>query len=168
MDDYRIRPTEPEDAGWIEQFTIQHSHAAFVVAHGEMYYPHELYGFVAESEDECLGLITYRLEGDECEIITLDSNLENHGVGTALLEAVMAEAHAVGCIRLWLITTNDNLRALGFYQKRGFELVEVHRNAVDRSREVKPQIPLVGDSGIVVRDEIEMEMYLGEDKPFRH
>ena len=165
---YHIRPTEPEDADWIEQFTIQHSYAPFVVAHGELYYPHELYGFVAESGDDCLGLITYRLDGTECEIVTLDSDLENHGVGTALLETVVAEARAIGCVRLWLITTNDNLRALGFYQKRGFELVEIHRNALDRSREIKPQIPLVGPSGIPLRDEIELEMYLGEDKPFKH
>jgi GNAT superfamily N-acetyltransferase len=168
MAEYRIRPTEPEDADWIERFTIRHSHAPFVVAHGEMYYPHELYGFVAEAGEECLGLVTYRLEEDECEVVTLDSDLENHGVGTALLEAVISEAHAIGCVRLWLITTNDNLRALGFYQKRGFELVEIHRHAVDRSREIKPQIPIVGDSGIAVRDEIELEMYLGEDKPFKH
>ncbi|MGD8413997.1 MAG: GNAT family N-acetyltransferase [Candidatus Latescibacterota bacterium] len=168
MAEYYIRPTEPEDADWIEQFTIQHSNAPFVVAHGELYYPHQLHGFVAEAGDECLGLVTYRLDQIECEVITLDSTLENHGVGTALLESVVAEAQAIGCIRLWLITTNDNLRALAFYQKRGFELVEIHRNAVDRSREIKPQIPLVGDSGIPIRDEIELELYLGPEKQPRH
>jgi ribosomal protein S18 acetylase RimI-like enzyme len=168
MTSYYIRPTEPEDADWIEQFTIRHSHSPYVVAHGELYYPHELYGFVAESGDEHLGLITYRVDGSECEIITLDSELENRGIGTALLESVMLEAQAMGCLRLWLITTNDNLRALGFYQKRGFELVAVHRGAVDRSREIKPQIPLAGETGIPIRDEIELEMYLGEDKPFKH
>lgn len=168
MVEYYIRPTEPEDAEWIERFTIQHSHAPFVVAHGELFYPHELHGFVAESRDDCLGLITYRLDGSECEIITLDSNVENQGVGTALLERVVSEALTFGCVRVWLMTTNDNLRALGFYQKRGFTLVAIHRNAVDLSREIKPQIPLVGDSGIAIRDEIELEMYLGEDKPFQH
>jgi GNAT superfamily N-acetyltransferase len=106
MAEYQIRPTEPEDADWIEQFTIQHSHAPFVVAHGELYYPHELYGFVAESGDDCLGLITYRLDEAECEIITLDSNLENRGVGTALLETVVSEAQAIGCVR-WSVTTGS-------------------------------------------------------------
>lgn len=168
MTEYQIRATRPEDADWIEQFTIEHSHASFVVAHGEMFYPHELNGFVAESVDDCLGLVTYRLDGTECEIITLDSNLENRGVGTALLETVASEAQAVGCLRLWLITTNDNLHALGFYQKRGFEMVEVHRFAVERSREIKPQIPLVGETGIPIRDEIELELYLGEDRSFKH
>ena len=168
MTRYEIRPTDAEDAEWVEQFTIDHSYAPFVVAHGEAYFPHELPGFVAESSGVPIGFISYRIDGPECEIVTLDSDVENHGVGTALIEAVMDEAHALGCVRLWLITTNDNLRALGFYQKRGFELVSVHRNALDRSREIKPQIPLCGDNGIPLRDEIELEMYLGDNRQSRH
>jgi ribosomal protein S18 acetylase RimI-like enzyme len=168
MTTYDIRPTEPEDAEWIERFTIEHSHAPFIVAHGESYFPHDLPGFVAESLGTPIGLISYRIDGPECEIISLDSEIENQGVGTALLEAVAGEAHASGCVRLWLITTNDNLRALGFYQKRGFELVAIHRNALDRSREIKPQIPLAGENGIPMRDEIELELYLGDNKLSRH
>ena len=168
MTNFAIRPTASDDADWIEKFTIEHSRASFVVAHSEIYYPHELHGFVAESGSDCLGLITFRFDGQECEIITLDSVLENHGVGTALLEAVAAEARALGCQRLWLITTNDNLHALGFYQKRGFELVEIHRNAIERSRDIKPQIPLVVDNDSPLRDEIELEVYLGDDHPSKH
>jgi hypothetical protein len=70
----------------------------------------------------------------------------------------------VGCTRLWLITTNDNLHALRFYQKRGFMLVAVHRNAVEQSRKLKPEIPLYGKDGIPIRDEIELEMLLNQDK----
>lgn len=65
-----------------------------------------------------------------------------------------------GCQRVFLITTNDNLNALGFYQKRGFELVAVHRGAVNESRKAKPSIPLIGYDGILLRDEIELEMLL--------
>jgi hypothetical protein len=61
---------------------------------------------------------------------------------------------------LWLITTNDDLRALGFYQKRGMSLVMVYRNAMDLARKLKPQIPLVGLNCIPFRDEIELEMVL--------
>jgi ribosomal protein S18 acetylase RimI-like enzyme len=63
------------------------------------------------------------VEGDSCELVTIDSLDEGSGVGTALVEAVAKAARAAGCCRLWLITTNDNLRALRFYQRRGFELV---------------------------------------------
>jgi hypothetical protein len=61
---------------------------------------------------------------------------------------------------LWLITNNDNLPALGFFQKRGLSLVAVYRNAVDVARRLKPEIPLVGKNGIPLRDEIELEMVL--------
>ena len=84
------------------------------------------------------------------------------GVGTALLDAVRDAAVQAGCRRIWLITTNDNLRALGFYQKRGYRLVAVHRDALQRSRELKPSIPLVSPDGIPLRDEIELEYPVGD------
>ncbi|MBS1248898.1 MAG: hypothetical protein MAG431_00468 [Chloroflexi bacterium] len=95
-----------------------------------------------------------------CEIVSLDSLEEGHGIGTKLVEAVHQVAVENACERLWLITTNDNLNALGFYQKRGFELVAVHRGAMEESRRVKPKIPEIGHNGIPIRDEIEMEIVL--------
>ena len=69
-----------------------------------------------------------------------------------------AARQAAGCTRLWVITTNDNVNALRFYQRRGFCLVTVHRGAVDRSRAtLKPEIPAAGAYGIPLRDEIELE-----------
>ena len=109
---------------------------------------------------ENAGLATYRIEGEDCEIATLDSVSEGKGVGSALIEAVKDKACAAGCKRLWLVTTNDNTPALRFYQKRGFRLVAVHANALERSRRLKPQIPLIGQDGIPLRDEIELELAL--------
>ena len=71
---------------------------------------------------------------------------------TAALEA--------GARRLWLITTDDNTRALQFYHRRGFDLAAFHRDAVTRSRAtLKPSIPLEVD-GIAVRHELELERVL--------
>ncbi|HEX7715028.1 MAG TPA: GNAT family N-acetyltransferase, partial [Bacillota bacterium] len=64
------------------------------------------------------------------------------------------------CQRLWLITTNDNLAAIRFYQLRGFVLVALHRDAIAQSRKLKPEIPLRGIDGIPIRDEIELEVVL--------
>jgi len=105
-------------------------------------------------------LVTFQITGDACEIVTLDSLIEDRGIGTGLIEAVSTAASAVGCRRLWLITTNDNLHALGFYQKRGFRLAAVHPGAVDAARKLKPEIPLIGNDGIPIRDEIELEIVL--------
>jgi GNAT superfamily N-acetyltransferase len=81
-----------------------------------------------------------------------------NGIGSTLINAVKRHADQSGCHRLWLITTNDKLRALRFYYKRGVVLVAVHRNALDESRKIKPQIPFIGNDGIPLRDEIELEM----------
>jgi DNA-3-methyladenine glycosylase I len=115
-------------------------------------------GFVASgADDRPVGLVTYQVVGNACEVVTLNSVDENRGVGTALLEAVREVAAQARCERIWLITTNDNLRALGFYQKRGYRLVAVHRDALEQSRRLKPSIPQISTNGIPLRDEIELE-----------
>ena len=73
------------------------------------------------------------------------------------MEAVETWAREADIERLWLVTTNDNLAALKFWQKRGYELVTVHRNAIAEARRIKPQIPITGLGGIIIRDEIELE-----------
>ncbi len=132
----------------------------FMVAHGMIYYPDSLDGFIALDGDEWIGEITYTFSGNECEIVSLDSVRERMGIGTMLIQKVIEEARKKDCRRIFLITTNDNLNALGFYQKRGFELVAVHRDALDKSRKIKPGIPLMGANNIPLRDEIELEMLL--------
>lgn len=118
-------------------------------------------GFVAYEPGRAIaGLITYRIAGRECEITSLDSVTENRGVGSALLNRVTETASGLGCARIRLITTNDNLNAMRFYQKRGFDMAAFYRNALDRSRKLKPSIPEVGDFGIPLRHEIEFEKVL--------
>ncbi len=157
---FTVRPTTAADTDWVEQFTTRHWTTAFVVAHGEVLWPHRLAGFVAEQDGAPVGLVTYHVYGATCEVVTLDSDLPGRGIGTRLLEEVAAAARAAGCSRLWLITTNDNLHALGFYQRRGFRLVAVHPDALERSRRLKPSLPLLGADRIPLRDELELEMRL--------
>jgi ribosomal protein S18 acetylase RimI-like enzyme len=111
-------------------------------------------------KEKPVGLITYEIVGDRCEIITLNSLAEGKGVGSALINAVRKIAIKAKCKRLWLITTNDNTAALRFWQKRGFKISAFHRNAVEQSRQLKPEIPLTGNNGIPIRDEIELDMVL--------
>ena len=132
----------------------------FVVAHGVIYYPDSLDGFITLDNGEWIGEITYTFSGNECEIVSLDSARQGMGVGTMLIRKVVEKAREKNGRRIFLITTNDNLNALGFYQKRGFELVAVHRGAINDSRKIKPGIPLIGANNIPLRDEIELEMLL--------
>ena len=107
------------------------------------------------------GVATYVVEGTDCELLTLHAATPRVGVGSALLAEVRATARAAGCRRLWVVTTNDNLDALRFYQRRGFRLTALRPGAVDYSRELlKPEIPRTGAHQIPLRDELELEMDL--------
>ena len=132
----------------------------FIVVRGVVYHPEHLEGFIAYNGPDCVGEITYAIADGDCEVVTLDSECEGQGLGTKLINAVVDEAQKQSCRRVFLITTNDNLNALGFYQKRGFELVKVHRGAVNESRKIKPGIPWIGMNNIPLRDEIELEILL--------
>ncbi|MEI2664117.1 GNAT family N-acetyltransferase [Rossellomorea sp. LJF3] len=117
-----------------------------------------LAGFAVLNKDNRItGLITYVIKDAECEIISLDSLEEKKGIGTLLMKAVEKVAADNGYRRITLITTNDNLLALKFYQKRGFRISTIHRDAVEKARRIKPEIPLIGNDGIPIRDEIELE-----------
>ncbi|MGZ3608567.1 MAG: GNAT family N-acetyltransferase [Ktedonobacteraceae bacterium] len=155
-----IIPINADDHGWVAQLMHDHYGSDKVVSRGVIHYPQNLPGFVALYKGEKVGLVTYTMVGRSCEIVTLDSTLPSSGVGTALIDAVREVDTESGCKRLWLITTNDNINALRFYQKRGFVLVAVHRNALELSRKLKPEIPMIGNDGIPLHYEVELEMIL--------
>lgn len=155
-----LRRLTKDDVPRLRQFWKEAWGDTFVVAYGVIYYPDALDGFVALDGDEWVGEITYTFLNGDCEVVSIDSRREGQGIGSKLMEAVLAEARKQNCKRVFLITTNDNLNALRFYQKRGFELVRIHRGAVNASRKIKPAIPLMGMYDIPLRDEIELEMPL--------
>jgi GNAT superfamily N-acetyltransferase len=128
---------------------------------GELLRPAEHPGFAALLGDETVGLATYMVRGATCELLSLNSLREGLGVGGALVDAVAGAARAAGCAHLQLITTNDNLKALGFYQRRGFRIFGINPGAVERARAtIKPAFPAVAENGIPIREEIELLMEL--------
>lgn len=139
---------------------IRHFGGETVVARGRVFHPLELDGFVAEESGAVFGVLTYAFADAALEVVTLDSFIEDKGAGTALLQAAVEKARALGARRAWLVTTNDNIRALRFYQKRGWDMVALHREAVAASRALKPQIPPLSEDGIAIRHEIEFELRL--------
>jgi len=115
MTKIRICPVGAEDLDWVQEI-VRGWGADFVVTRGRKVYPTEIDGFIATDESgEKVGLVTYEIIGDQCEIVTLDAFLKTRGIGTALVEKVAETVKQSGCRRLWLITTNDNLEALRFY-----------------------------------------------------
>ena len=144
----------------ILRFFLDHWGANIIVSRGRVHHAKTLEGFLLENEGEIEALITCHVDKEELEIVTLDSLRENRGAGTVLMECAVEKARALNCRRVWLITTNDNTRAIRFYQRRGFDLVAVHRNAMEEARRLKPQIPLTGFDGLPIRHEVEFELVL--------
>lgn len=158
----RLSIISPSDREWLTGFWTKAWGSGFIVVNDRVHSADLVEGIIARDGNEVVGVVTYVVRSGACEIVTIDSLKQQHGVGSVLLKAVASEALNRGCARLFLVTTNDNLRALEFYQKRGFHLATLRPGAVDRSRRIKPEIPLVGENGIPIRDEIELEYDLNQ------
>lgn len=155
-----VRDLRAEDLVFARSLLSEHWGEAVVIARGVLHLPLELPTLVAERDGRRLGLCTYRLADGECQIVTLDAAPRWAGAGTALVEEIGRRARAARCERIWLVTSNDNLDALRFYQRRGFVLVAVHSGAIERARLLEPTIPREGAYRIPLRDEIELERRL--------
>jgi ribosomal protein S18 acetylase RimI-like enzyme len=130
-----------------------------MAANGELFAPAEHEGFIAGDWE---GLVTYRIDGDRCEITLIEADPRGRGTGSLLLDAVVESASRAGCSTVWLVTTNDNVDGQRWYERHGFDVVEVRPGAVDRSREtLKPSIPTHNpDNGLPIADEIEYALRL--------
>jgi GNAT superfamily N-acetyltransferase len=150
-----IRALGEADREMVAAFCRRRWGSERAVSRGRVFHIAELPGFVALSDGgEIEGLVTYLAEGAGCEVVSLDAVQQGVGIGTALLERAVEAARAAGCRQMQLVTTNDNMRALRFYQRRGFRLVALHPGALERSRQLKPEIPETGLHGIPLNDEL--------------
>lgn len=152
-----IRDRQPADAAWTGHLLDSSWGSTRVVSRGRLHDAATLPGLVATIEDVPAGLLTYRIEGPALEIVTLNSLRPGRGIGSLLLNGAADTARRAGCGRVWLVTTNDNLHALRFYQRRGFRMVALRADALAAARSLKPEIPLIGLDNIPLRDEIELE-----------
>lgn len=150
-----------DDPQWIAGFLAAHCGGPALVTRGHLHTADRLSGFRAESRDGTLkGFASYVITGDACEMTSLNSLFPGEGTGIALTAQVLYKARENGCRRVWLVTTNDNVNALRFCQKRGFRLTAVHPGAIEQARWLKPDIPRLGHHAIPIRDEIELEWRL--------
>jgi ribosomal protein S18 acetylase RimI-like enzyme len=148
-------------AGRLRAYVVDRWRADFVVAHGEQIRPADLPGFVAVDGDRIAGHAAYRITGDDCELVAIAVEPRQGGVGSALMDRVVEAARDSGARRLWLTTTNDNLDALRFYQRRGFQLCALRPGVVvEARRTLKPDLPPIGSYDIPMRDELDLELPL--------
>ena len=155
-----VRDLQPDDQPWMHDFLLTYNHSLRVVSRGTLHYVPQLPGLIATYNEKPSALLTYHITDLEFEVVTLHAAVQRQGLGARLLAAGRDRARALGCQRLWLITTNDNEPAIRFYEHQGMTLVAIHYNALDESRKLKPEIPQTGLGGIPLRDEIEFEFRL--------
>jgi ribosomal protein S18 acetylase RimI-like enzyme len=154
----RIRPLRPDDREWARSTMLERWGDEIAVGHGVVWRPAELDGFVAQEDDGTLvGLLTFDVDGDVLEVVTIDALRAREGIGTALMLAVIERAHAAA-MSVRVMTTNDNEPAIAFYRRLGFRVAEVRRGGVAEARAIKPSIPLVGIGGTPITDELLFEL----------
>ena len=152
-----IRNISPQNRQQINYFISSHWVSTNMVVRGKIVDMTILDGVAIYENETIIGLVTYKINGNECEIISLDSLKENQGIGTGLVNKVIEIATKVKCTKIKLITTNDNINAIRFYQKRGFDMVRIYYNALVSARKIKPSIPMIGEFNIPLKHEIEFE-----------
>lgn len=157
----RVRAATPDDAGAIAALHDAVWGGPLVAGHDTLADLSTLPTLVAlDAAGRIVGALAYHLGTDELEVVSIAADPPRTGAGTALLAAATDEARGRRLSRLWLVTTNDNLDALRFYQRQGLRIVHVDPGAVDRARRLKPGIPLVGAYGIAMHDELHLERRL--------
>ncbi len=142
---------------WARMILVEFWNGPLIVTRGRSIDASELPGLIAIQAGKPVGLLTYHIRGDSCEMVTMNALVPGSGIGSLLIRNLKKVASQSGWTRIWLVTTNDNTQALRFYQRHGFIFKALHRNALEESRRLKPQIPLIGIDGIPLRDELELE-----------
>lgn len=156
-----VRELRLDERSWMVDTLTRRWGTTTMASRGNLLDAADMPALIAEREDMPAGLVTFLVRpGGEVELVTIDAFPAGAGTGGMLLDALTELGRRNGWRRLWLVISNDNLPALRTYQRHGFDLVAVHRGAIARSRELKPQIPLIGMDGIPIDHEIELELRL--------
>ena len=151
---------DESDVRWLTDLWRAEWKGDIMVSKGRVRHLNELESLIAWKGVERVGAVTFIVDSSGCELLSINALTEGKGVGTKLLDTLEDHARRTGCERMWLITSNDNVDALRFYQRRGYRMVAVHVGGVDAARKTKPFIPLTGFHGIEIHDEIELEKRL--------
>jgi ribosomal protein S18 acetylase RimI-like enzyme len=159
--DLVLRRVVGADGALVRDLMSQAWGSLVVARRGEAVDVTGLPGFVARLDGADVGLALVAVRDEDYEVVAISTRVEGRGVGRALLARCVDDARDQGCRRLWLCTTNDNVRALGFYQRNGLDLCAFRRDGVAESRRVKPSIPLHDGTGVPIAHELELELLLG-------
>ncbi|WP_342360830.1 GNAT family N-acetyltransferase [Terrarubrum flagellatum] len=155
------RPALIEDPAFVANWWGRRWFASFMIAGGQRFDPADVELLVVDDAGgHRVGVATFTRAGDALLLITLDAEEKRRGIGFSLIWTLRKIARERSLKVIKVSTSNDNLDALGFYQRLGFRIRSVRRDAMDEVRQLKPGIPRVADNGIPISDEIELDILL--------
>jgi ribosomal protein S18 acetylase RimI-like enzyme len=155
-----VRARDHDDHDWVVETMTEEWGSTGVARLGELVDTTNLPGYIAELAGRRVGLALTARRGDEYEVVSISVSARRQGVGRLLLERCVEDARGHGCRRLWLMTTNNNVGALAFYQQLGLDICRLHRHGVTRARALKPSIPHRDVDGVRIDHELELELLL--------
>ena len=110
-----------------------------------------------ETDDGAHGILGLDVKDGGMEVVILHAESTCTGLGRVLMEHAREKALSASCNRLWLVTTNANVNAQGFYEHLGLRRCAIHAGAIELMRRMKPLIPTHDEQGTPIRDEFEYE-----------
>jgi len=90
--DVKVRPLQESDREWAAGLLRDRWGSKLIATRGRVHQADRLPALLAERKGERLGLLTYTIVSEACEIVSLESLVEGQGVASALLQAVQNEA----------------------------------------------------------------------------
>lgn len=150
-----VRVATDDDRAGIAGLFLTDFGRSKLVAFGEEFQLETVPAIVAELDGDLAGALAYRLHGEMLQIVALatDPEWQRSGVGARLVDHAEAVARQAGLAHVTVTTTNDNLPALYFYQRRGYRLTEVVPDAISATG---GQTGCEGFAGIPMRDEFHL------------
>lgn len=156
--DVWVRAVTVSDRRWVRTTLVRNWTSTTVARRGELIDATRLRGFVALVGRSRAGLALVDVRGGDYEVVTISTSRPRRGIGQALMQQCADDARTLGCSRVWLVTTNNNVGAIAFYERFGMRLCAVHRGAVSQARALKSSIPLLDGHGVPIADELEFEL----------
>lgn len=154
-----VRAAEPRDRDRVVDLLLADFGHLTIVAFDEEMHADREEMLVAEMREDIAGVLAWRQHNGALHIVALatDPMWQRSGVGGYLVAEAELLARARGLDRVVTATSNDNLPSLYFYQRHGYRMTEVARDAFARHSKA-PGAP--GFAGLPVLDEIRLEKLL--------
>jgi ribosomal protein S18 acetylase RimI-like enzyme len=158
--DVWCRALTSSDRRWVRTILVRNWTSTTVARRGELIDAMRLRGFVAVVGGQRAGVALVDVRDGDFEVVAISTSRPRRGIGSALMQQCVDDARALGCTRVWLVTTNNNVGAIAFYEQLGMTLCAVRRGAVSEARALKSSIPLLDSHGVPIDDELEFELTL--------